>query len=277
VALSTSRLRFSPCRMRGIRQSHRAKFGDLMDSLIPIHNQGVDFLVDSRDVAKVFGLTHQHLREQIEEHEDELTRLGVFRVETGKPLAGSTGGRPEKYYWLNFDQTVYLLTLTKTNEQTREFRVRLILAFRAARERLRPVDTILLSIPDKWRKTFRDEFYIALLRIYGESFDSSKNKPSWVGNWTNRFVYDPIYFGLPGELKSKRSVYCGNSGKDGDFIRLHQFLEEHAKDELKEHITKVTTLLQLSGSKLDFAEKFRSLFHGQTQLNWDDLLSDDFG
>lgn len=247
------------------------------DYLLPIHNQGQDFLVDSRDVAATFNLTHQHIREQIEEHESEIARLGVFRVESGKPLAGSTGGRPERYYWLNFDQTVYLLTLTKPTEQNREYRVRLILAFRKAREQLRPVDTILLSIPEEWRKTFRDEFYVALLRIYGDSFDASKNKPSWVGGWTNRFIYDPIYFGLPGELKAKRSAYCGTSGKAADFIRLFQFLEEHAKNELKEHITKVTTLLQLSGSKHEFAEHFQSLFHGKTQLNFDDLLSDDFG
>lgn len=148
------------------------------DYLLPIHNQGQDFLVDSRDVAATFNLTHQHIREQIEEHESEIARLGVFRVESGKPLAGSTGGRPERYYWLNFDQTVYLLTLTKPTEQNREYHVRLILAFRKAREQLRPVDTILLSIPEEWRKTFRDEFYVALLRIYGDSFDASKNNPS---------------------------------------------------------------------------------------------------
>ena len=63
------------------------------DLFLTVHNQGTEFLVDSRDVARVFDLTHQHVLEQVEEHEPEMTRLGVFRVETGKPLAGSTGGR----------------------------------------------------------------------------------------------------------------------------------------------------------------------------------------
>jgi hypothetical protein len=247
-----------------------------MKDLIPILNQGTDFLVDSRDVAKLFGLSHQHIREQIDSHIPELERLGVLRFETGKPLA-TTGGRPEKYYWVNFDQTVFLLTLTRSTEETKEFRVRLILAFRAARERLRPVDTILLSIPDKWRKTFRDDFYIALLNIYGESFDASKNKPMWVGAWTNKFIYAPIFDGLSKELKTKRITYCDTSGKDPDFIKLHQFLVENAKDELKEHIAKVTTVLQLSGSRHEFAEQFRSVFHGHTQINFDSLLDDDFG
>lgn len=246
-----------------------------MKDLIPIFNQGADLLVDSRDVAKVFGVQHKNLRESIEAHEPELSRLGIYRFETAKSSEGA--GRPEKYYWLNFDQTIFLLTLTRSTEETKEFRVRLILAFRVAREKLRPVDTILLSIPEKWRKTFRDDFYVALLNIYGDSFDASKNKPSWVGAWTNRFIYAPIYAGLSDELKTKRAAYCDMSGKDPDFIRLHRFLEENAKEELKEHITKITTTLQLSGSRHDFAEKFRSLFHGHTQINFDDLLSDDFG
>ncbi len=247
-----------------------------MKDLIPIFNQGTDFLVDSRDVAQVFNLTHQHLREQIESHEPELARLGVFRFETGKPLAGSQGGRPERYFWLNFDQTIFLLTLTRPTQETKEFRVRLILAFRAAREKLRPVDTILLSIPEKWRKTFKDEFYVALLNVYGDSFDASKNKPSWVGAWTNRFIYTPVYCGLSDELKAKRLTYCDLSGKDADFIRLHQFLEQHAKEDLRDHITKATTILQMSGSKHEFAENFRSLFHGHTQINFDDLYDPEF-
>jgi hypothetical protein len=60
------------------------------------------------------------------------------------------------------------------------------------------------------------------------------------------------------------TAYCDTSGKDPDFIRLHRFLEEHAKDELRERIAKTTTIL-------------RSIFHGLTQINFDGLLSDEFG
>jgi hypothetical protein len=242
---------------------------DWMNNLLPIHHNGPEFFVDSRDVADAFRLTHQHLRELVESHQSELERLGIFRVETGK-ISGK--GRPERFYYLNFDQTVFLLTLTRPTQETKEYRVQLILAFRSARERFRPVDNYLSSIPERWRKTFKDEFYVALLRIYGSEFDASKNKPSWVGAWTNRFIYEIIYETLSSELKAKRQAYCATSGKDPDFIKLHQFLEEHSKDELRDHISKVTALLQLSGSKLDFAENFRSLFGGETQIRMSDLL-----
>jgi hypothetical protein len=248
-----------------------------MKDIIPILNQGSDMLVDSRSLAKVLKLTHQHIREQIESHEEQISRLGVFRFETGKPLKGSTGGRPEKYYYLNFEQISFVLYLTKPDQEGKEFQVRLLLAFRSAREKLRPIDTILLSIPVVQRKTFKDEFYIALLGIYGEQYDASKNKPSWVGAWTNKFIYEPIVKNLSRELKAKRSAYCDSSGKDAEYMRLHRFLEEHARDELKERIAKTTTILQMSDSKYRFAENFRSVFHGLTQINFDELLSDEFG
>jgi hypothetical protein len=248
-----------------------------MKELIHIFNQGTDFIVNSKGVANVFKIQHKSLRKLIEEHESQLTRLGVWRFEIAKPSAGSEGGRPEKYYWLNFDQTIFLLTLTRPTAETKEFRVMLILAFRAAREKLRPVDAIMLTVPDKWRKTFKDEFYIALLHIYGDLFDAAKNKPSWVGAWTNRFIYEPIFNGLSRELKGKRAAYCDMTGKDADFMRLHRFLVEHAKDDLKEQIAKTTAVLQMSGSKLDFSENYRAVFHGLIQINFDDLLNDDFG
>ncbi|HWL51215.1 MAG TPA: Rha family transcriptional regulator [Chthoniobacteraceae bacterium] len=243
-----------------------------MKELIPVHNQGADFLVDSRDVAKAFSVKHKSLRDLIEDHEAEIRRLGVFRFEAERPLPGSSGGRPARFYWLNFDQTVYLLTITRSTEETRHFRVQLILAFKAARERFRAIDGYVLSVPDRWRKTFGDDFYKHLLKIYGAEFDASKNKPSWVGNWTNKFIYEPIYNGLSNELKLRRRAYCGSSGKDPDFIRLHQFLEETAKDQLREHVTKVLTILTVSRSKQEFAEHFIALFHGAMQLQLDDLL-----
>lgn len=235
-----------------------------MKELIPIKNQGSDLVADSRHIAELFEIEHKNLRETIEAHEEQLTQLGVYRFETAKPTP--SGGRPEKYILLNFDQIAFLLTVTRPTAKTKEFRLKLIVAFRNARERLRPVDGLLLTIPDKWKKTFEDEFYIALLRLYGDTFKKSENKPSWVGWWTNRFIYEPIYAGLSNELKSKRTSYCADTGADADYLKLHQFLEKYAKDELQKHIVKITTLLQLSGSKLDFVEHFAALFHGHRQL-----------
>jgi phage regulator Rha-like protein len=103
-----------------------------MKELIKIHQQGPDLRADSRDIAKLFGITHQHFRETIEDNESHLSQLGVIRFETGKPES-KEGGRPEKFCYLNFDQIALLLTLTRSTEQTKEFRLKLIIAFRDAR------------------------------------------------------------------------------------------------------------------------------------------------
>ena len=237
-----------------------------MEDIIPITNQGSDLLANSRNVAKLFSVTHAHLREQIADHEDQLAQLGQLRVETEVVKGYQGGGNPSKFYWLNFDQIAFLLTISKTTQKTKDFRLKLILAFRAARENLRPVDSILLSIPDKWKKAFPHEFYKELLNLYGDTFDESKNKPSWVGGWTNKFIYEPLIDGLSGELKRKRTAFSQRVGKDADYYKMHQFLEEHAKEDMKSHITKITTLLAVAHSKQDFIENFAALFHGHHQM-----------
>ena len=235
-----------------------------MKELIHIHNQGSELRADSREVAKLFGIEHQSLRETIEAHQGEMEQLGVFRFETGKPPSNSVGGRPERFCYLSFDQIAFLLTLTRTTEQTKGFRLQLIISFRDARNRMRPVDHALLSIPDVWRKTFQDEFYIALLRLYGDRFERSGDTPSWVGAWTNKFIYEPLYDGLPDELKRRRKLHTGTD--EDRWLKLHQFIEKHAKKNLEKHITKVITLLQAATSPSHFIELFATVFWGQKQL-----------
>jgi hypothetical protein len=235
-----------------------------MKELIKIHNQGSELRADSRAVAQLFGVQPESLRKLIEEHATSLEQLGVIRFEIGKTFP-NTQGRPEKFCYLNFDQVALLLMLSKPSEVTKDFRVKLIIAFRDARNKLRPIDHALLSIPDDWKKTFPDDFYIALLKLYGDEFEKSENKPSWVGRWTNRFIYEPLYNGLPDELKRRRTIRSDEKITDS-FLKLHQFIEKHAKKNLEKHIIKVTGLLEASTSRSHFLELFASVFYGQKQL-----------
>jgi hypothetical protein len=234
-----------------------------MKELIKIHNQGPDLMADSRSVAKLFGVQHESFRELIEEHVDQLGQLGVFRFETGK-TSPNTQGRPEKFCFLNFDQIALLLVLSKPNESTKEFKLRLILAFRDARSRLRPIDSALLTMPAEWKRTFEPDFYTALLRLYGAKFESMGDTPSWVGKWTNRFIYTPLFNGLPEELKRRRKLHLGSD--ENSWMKLHQFIEKHSKKNLEKHLTKVTGLLEAATSPAHFLELFASVFYGTKQL-----------
>jgi len=235
-----------------------------MKELIKIHNQGSDLMADSRSVAELFGIQHESLRKLIEEHTPQLQQLGIFRFEIGKTFPNERG-RPEKFCYLNFDHIAFLLTVSAPSQATKDFRLKLIIAFRDARNRLRPVDHALLSIPDDWRKTFPDDFYIALLKLYGDKYEKSENKPSWVGRWTNRFIYSPLFTGLSDELKRRREIHGWEKGAvPGE--RLHQFIERHAKKNLEKHLTKVTGLLEAATSPGHFLELFASVFYGRKQL-----------
>ena len=244
-----------------------------MNELIHIHNQGQELRADSREVAKVFGVAHQHLRESIEKNQSYIEQLGIIQFETGKLSEGA--GRPEKFVWLNFDQIALLLTLSKTTEENKELRVKLIVAFRDARNRLRPIDKALLSIPAPWRRAFEPEFYKALLALYGAEFNAAENKPQWVGVWTIKFIYRPLYDKLPEELRKRRQLHAFEMGTN-EWRKLHQFIEEHAKEKLKIHLIKVTALLESSTSRHDFYERFASMFYGQRQLilSADDIDAD---
>lgn len=235
-----------------------------MKELIHIHNQGSELRADSREVARVFGIEHESLRKSIDHHGAQLGQLGFFRFEIGKTFTNEQG-RPAKYCYLNFDHIAFLLTLSKTTKATKEFRLQLIIAFRDARNKLRPVDHALLSIPEEWRKTFPDDFYMALLKLYGDRFIKAGDTPSWVGRWTNRFIYDPLYNGLPVELKRRRKEHLGGDSVE-TLLKLHQFIEKHAKKNLEKHLTKVTGLLEAAVSPSHFLELFASVFYGQKQL-----------
>lgn len=235
-----------------------------MEELIHIHNQGSELRADSREVAELFGIEHESLRELIEEHLDKIKRYGVFRFETGKMIP-NTKGRPEKFGFLNFYQIAFLLTVSKPKESTVDFKFKLILTFQAAQSKLRPIDHALLSVPEDWNRTFPHELYEALLKIYGAKFEKIGDTPSWVGKWTNKFIYDALYKSLPDELKKRRAWHDEQTDTTG-WKKLHQFIEKHAKKNLETHLIKVTALLQASSSPADFFDLFAKVFWGQEQL-----------
>ena len=235
-----------------------------MSASISIHNQGPELRADSREVAKFFEVQHENLRDLIEKNAVHFEAIGVLRFETGKP-SSALGGRPEKFCYLTEPQVAFLLTLTRNTGRTTELKLALIQRFQAARAQLRPIDANLLCVPEDWRKVFPDDFYSALLAIYGAEFRREDGTPSWVGSWTNKYIYGPLWDGLSVELKAKRKARTEDDS-DAAFLKLHQFLSENAAKALERHVLKVTALLEASTSPDHFRELFSAAFRGQTQL-----------
>ena len=90
--------------------------------------------VDSRLIAEQLGVEHESTRKIIEQYLSDFEEFGVSRFEIGKPPKGSSGGRPEKFYLLNEDQSYLLLTYSQNTEQARDLKKRMVRSFSNHRE-----------------------------------------------------------------------------------------------------------------------------------------------
>ncbi|MGO3741194.1 Rha family transcriptional regulator [Kerstersia sp.] len=87
--------------------------------------------IDSRTLAQHLGNKHQNVRELLAHYADDFRQFGILRFQTGE-IAGR--GQPEKYALLNEDQCYLLLTYSRNTAKVRTLKVRLVKAFREARQ-----------------------------------------------------------------------------------------------------------------------------------------------
>ena len=121
-----------------------------------------------------------------------------------------------------------------------------------------------------WLKTFPDEYYSELFRIYKIPYPPLGNpswRPSFLGNVTNDVVYDRLAPGLLPELKRLAS-------KGERKARLHQHLsQEVGHPKLQSHMGSIVTLLKLSQSPDQFrafVDRVHPSFGTTGQLDFDD-------
>ena len=102
-----------------------------------------------------------------------------------------------------------------------------------------------------WLKTFPDEYYRQIFRLYGLTYPPKKThfRPGFIGTLTNEVVYERLAPELLPELQKEAT-------KLEKKVRLHQFLSSdvgHPK--LREHLASLITLLKLSNSPEEFKQK----------------------
>lgn len=106
------------------------------------------------------------------------------------------------------------------------------------------VDKYLTDYAQKWAKVFPDEFWDKLLKAKG--FESYIGLPrrSFVGHWVN----DVVYARLAPVVLQKLRLLNPRNGKSRKF-KHHQFLtEDHGSPELRQHLIKVMTLMDLANA-----------------------------
>lgn len=120
-----------------------------------------------------------------------------------------------------------------------------------------------------WLKTFPDEFYSELFRIYKIPYPPIGNpqwRPGFIGHITNNVVYDRIAPGLLPELKRLAS-------KAERKARLHQHLtQDVGHPKLQSHMGSIVTLLKLSNTPDEFfayVDRFHPRFGTTAELNFE--------
>lgn len=108
----------------------------------------------------------------------------------------------------------------------------------------------------KWQLTFTDDFYKNIYRLWGLPFIPKyiRNKPSFIGKLTNKYIYELLPQGVVDRIKEK----TGKISKGNWKYKWHQSLTpEIGREHLKKQIIEVTTLMSVSQTKEQFDDLFQ--------------------
>lgn len=129
----------------------------------------------------------------------------------------------------------------------------------------------------KWQLTFTDDFYREVYRLWGLPFIPKyiKNKPSFIGKLTTKYIYDQLPVGVVDKIKEQ----TGKTDKGNWKYKWHQSLTpEVGREHLKKQIIEVTTLMSISKTKEEFNDLFERKYHAkpiQLELEFNEDIKDE--
>lgn len=112
----------------------------------------------------------------------------------------------------------------------------------------------------KWQLTFTDEFYKQIFRLWGIPFIPKyiRNKPSFIGKLTTKYIYEQLPKGVLDKIREKAERTASGNYR----YRWHQSLTpEIGKEHLKKQIHEVTALMSVADSKEQFDGLFQKKYN----------------
>jgi hypothetical protein len=110
------------------------------------------------------------------------------------------------------------------------------------------LDRFLLEERAKWVKTFPDDFFEAIFKMKGWTWNyASTKKPSVVGHYINNFVYSRLAPAVLNELKEKNPVIQTDSGKHRKYKHPQFINADFGHPLLKEHLHAIIALAKGAG------------------------------
>lgn len=111
------------------------------DSALTLHQSRGEPRVDSRLIAGQLKIQHESVIKTLTSYADDFRALGILRFEIGE-IEGR--GQPEKYALLNEDQAYLALAYSRNTARVRSLKLKLVKAFKEARDRKALVETAYL-------------------------------------------------------------------------------------------------------------------------------------
>ena len=94
----------------------------------------------------------------------------------------------------------------------------------------------------KWIKTFPDEFFDELNRLYENETTRSSKRPQYYGKFINTYIYEPLENGYIKAELDKKNITDDGKRK----AKFHQWLTKFGKEQLTKQIWKVLGAMQVS-------------------------------
>ena len=119
----------------------------------------------------------------------------------------------------------------------------------------------------KWQSRFPKRFYQEAFRLLNWKYDPfSLKRPSYLGRFTNEYVYKVMPPGVLEELRKRNPINTkGNRRR-----RHHQHLTmDLGVPHLDRHLTKLVTVMELSENMTEFKRNFDRVFHNAIQYRID--------
>lgn len=128
----------------------------------------------------------------------------------------------------------------------------------------------------KWQRMFPDTFYYEIFRLKGWDYTVSgiNKRPSVIGTWTNKLIYEQLPKGVLEELKEQTPKSASGNYTARFFQKLTPDIGHPA---LTAQIYKVIGLMNVSSSWKEFNSLFNRWVdknNGQEELNFDAIEAD---
>lgn len=217
------------------------------------------------DIYQGFGYSHhRYLKDIVTRNSDVFKSKGDLISVSGDTLIAKGKGRPDESYLLNYRQFVLLTMLSKNTPESIELKSRVEDEFHRMREALAKVSTpspyieqvrkiLLLDAPTEWIKLFPNEYYIALMQLYGKQFTSNNHTPPYCGQITKRWIYDIV---LPPELNNEIDAQRKEE-------RKHSWFKDKGREILLKQILDVTGIARQSRDRKEFEARCASMFNNE--------------